>query len=212
MKIKVCGMTNQEDARMAVALGVDALGFIFARSPRRVEPEDARRIIGTLPVFVKTVGVFVNENPDRMRQVMDFCGIDLAQLHGDETPDVCEAMMPRVLKAIRVKNTLRPSDVQAFRGRVRGVVLDTHSERLWGGTGRPFDWGLVHGISGMGIPIVLSGGLGPDNISKAIGIARPHAVDINSGVEEHPGKKSPLLMKRVMEKIRRTSPDGVATG
>ena len=104
VRVKVCGITNKHDARMAVEAGVDALGFIFARSQRIILPQDARRIIQGLPPFVQSVGVFVNEEPANIRETMDFCGLDLVQLHGDEPPELCESLMPRCIKAIRVRS------------------------------------------------------------------------------------------------------------
>ena len=124
VRVKVCGIANNNDAQMAVETGVDALGFIFARSPRIILPEDARRIIRRLPPFVQTVGVFVNEKPADIRKTMSLCGLDLAQLHGDEPPDLCEALMPRCIKAIRVRSRSSLDQIRAYEGKVRALVLD----------------------------------------------------------------------------------------
>ena len=203
MKVKVCGITEHDDAAMAVKLGVDALGFIFAPSPRRITPEMARHIIDTLPPFVKTVGVFVDEDLAVIRQIRSFCGLDMIQLHGNETPQFCRELMPFAIKAIRVNDELSLTMLKPYVGHVRAILLDTYEKGKMGGTGKAFDWSLALKAKGLGMPIVLSGGLNPSNIRKAISTVRPYAVDVNSGIEERPGKKSPLLMKELMETIDR---------
>jgi len=202
VKVKICGITNYQDALFAVESGADALGFIFADSPRRIEPEDARDIIRRLPPFVKSVGVFVDEAPEMIKEIVSLGGIDLIQLHGKETPDICKGFMPRVIKAIRVKDDSILNDIPSYNGNVRGLLLDTYSETLAGGTGRTFNWDLAIKIRETGMPIILAGGLGPSNIAEAISTVRPCAVDVNSGVEERPGKKSHVLIKELFEKIR----------
>lgn len=186
---------------MAVEMGVDALGFIFAWSPRRIRPEDASRIIQCLPPFVQTVGVFVNEKPARIREIMGFCGLDLVQLHGDESPEICKPLMPRCIKAVRVRSKSSLEQIRSYEGKVRALILDTYSGGKRGGTGDTFDWGLAVEAKKTGIPIILAGGLDPFNIVEAILTVRPFAVDINSGVEQTPGKKSRFLMELLMEKI-----------
>jgi phosphoribosylanthranilate isomerase len=208
VQVKICGITSYEDAAMAVEMGVNALGFIFASSPRRITPDLARDIIGVLPPFVKTVGVFVDEAPARITEVMGFCGLDLVQLHGSESPDICEKMMPLTIKAFRVKDPSSLSTIASYRGRVRAMLLDTFMEGKAGGTGKTFDWDLAVRAKALAIPIILSGGLDPSNIERAISIVRPYAVDVNSGVEEYPGKKSPVLMKELMARIRRMEHGG----
>jgi len=202
VRVKVCGITNKHDAIMCVETGVEALGFIFARSPRRIQPEDARRIIRCLPPFVQTVGVFVNEEPARMREIMDFCGLDLIQLHGDESPGGCEALMPRCMKAFRVRSKSSLQQIWSYEGKVRALVLDTYSDEERGGTGNAFEWGLAVEAKNTGIPVILAGGLHPGNIEEAILTVKPFAVDVNSGIEQSPGKKSRFLMEELMEKIR----------
>lgn len=201
--IKICGITNYEDATAAVGIGADALGFIFARSPRRITPQKARDIINAIPPFVKTVGVFVNEGLAEISEIKKYCGFDLVQLHGDESPDFCHTLMPYTIKALRIKDTSSLHSVQAYRGKVRALLLDTYSKDKAGGTGKTFDWKLALKIKKLGIPIILSGGLGPSNIIKAISTVRPDAIDVNSGVEEHAGQKSRILMKALMEKVSR---------
>jgi phosphoribosylanthranilate isomerase len=203
LAVKICGITNYEDAAIAVDLGAAALGFIFADSPRQITPPKARDIIHALPPFVKTVGVFVNEGPAEIKDVVDYCGLDLVQLHGDESPNLCHALMPYSIKALRIKDASCFQSSLAYQGKVRALLLDTYAKDKAGGTGTTFDWRLATKIKELGIPIILAGGLGPSNIDSAIRTVKPYAVDVNSGVEECPGKKSHMLMKDLMIKVRR---------
>ena len=188
-KVKVCGITCPEDAQMAVQLGADALGFIFAPSPRQIRPDEAREITRTVPPFVKTVGVFVNESPPVVREIMAFCGLDLIQFHGEESPEVCKEFMPRAIKAFRVRDGSVLPLIRPFQGRIRAALLDTFSHESRGGTGQIFDWDIALTAKGMRIPVILSGGLNPSNIREAIFKVGPFAVDVNSGIEKRPGKK-----------------------
>jgi phosphoribosylanthranilate isomerase len=201
--VKICGITDPKDALMAVELGAAALGFIFADSPRQITPLKVHDIINAIPPFVKTVGVFVNEDPTVIRNVKDYCGLDLVQLHGHESPDLCDELMPYTIKALRMKDETSIRTAQTYRGKVRALLLDTYSKDKAGGTGETFDWQLAKKIKKLGIPIILAGGLGPSNIDDAISTVRPYAVDVNSGVEERPGKKSHTLIKDLMEKVKR---------
>jgi len=201
VKVKICGITNLEDASIAVELGANALGFIFAPSPRQITSQKARAIIRAIPPFVKTVGVFVNEAPATIREVMQHCGLDLVQLHGDESPGLCEELMPCTIKALRIKDESSLQTSQPYHGKVRALLLDTYSKEKAGGTGKTFDWNLAIKIKKMGIPIILSGGLGPSNIDLAIHTVRPYAVDVNSAVEKCPGKKSHILIKALMAEL-----------
>lgn len=205
MKVKICGITNTEDALKAIELGVDGLGFIFAKSPRRIEPEKAAEIIRSFPPFVKSAGVFVNEEPSKIRQIVDLCGLDIIQFHGDEPPEVLAEFAPRAIKAFRLKDESSLEPIKSYQGKVRAILLDTYSDNKFGGTGKSFDWGLAIKAKALGIPLILSGGLSPDNIQEAIRAVKPYAVDINSGVEKGPGKKDHGLMTQLMENIRRVS-------
>lgn len=202
IKVKFCGITDREDAIGAVNLGADALGFIFAPSPRRILPEKARRIIKALPPLVKTVGVFVNEKVAEIREHINYCGLDLVQLHGDESPEICRELLPYTIKAFRIKDDSSLQRIGDYHDSVRALLLDTYCEDKAGGTGKIFDWQLAVKIKETGIPVILSGGLGPSNIEAAIRVVRPYAVDVNSGVEERPGKKSYRMMKELMENIQ----------
>jgi phosphoribosylanthranilate isomerase len=203
VKVKICGITDYEEASIAVELGVDALGFIFAESPRQITPQKARAIVRDIPPFVKTVGVFVNQTPVAIREFINYCGLDLVQLHGDESPEICLELMPYTIKALRIKDESSAQASVTYYGKVRGLLLDTYSEEMAGGTGKTFDWGLALKIKKLQIPIILSGGLAPSNIREAIRTVEPYAVDVNSGVEESPGKKSPELLKELMIKINK---------
>ena len=204
VRVKICGITNSEDASQAVALGADALGFIFAPSPRRIRPEEARRIIAALPPFVIPVGVFVNEEPHTIMEVATTCGLGLVQLHGDESAAACAELMPRTVKAFRIKKDYSLNTIKPYVGNVRALLFDTYSEKLRGGTGRTFDWSVAAEGKKLGVPLILSGGLSPANIAEAITAVRPHAVDVNSGIEERPGKKDHRLMGALMKAIRDT--------
>ena len=200
--LKICGITSLEDASLAVQFGAHALGFIFAPSPRQIGVRKARRIIRAIPPFVMTVGVFVNEAVATIREIMQHCGLDRVQLHGDESPACCDELMPYAIKAIRAMDESCLQISQAYHGKVRALLLDTYSEAMAGGTGTTFDWELAIQISKQGTPIILAGGLTPANIAAAIHAVRPYAVDVNSGVEESPGKKSQTLIKSLTENIR----------
>jgi phosphoribosylanthranilate isomerase len=202
LRVKICGITSLEDASLAVGLGVHALGFVFARSPRQVSPEAVRNIVRGIPPLVQTVGVFVNESPSRVREIMAFCGLDLAQLHGDESPDDCEALTPRAIKALRLRDELSLAAAESYRGKVRAVLLDSYVKGRRGGTGTTLDWDLAARGLELGIPVILAGGLNPENVRRAVSVVRPFAIDVNSGVEERPGRKSPALMDRLMEIVR----------
>ncbi len=191
LKIKICGITNVEDALAAVEAGADALGFVFHReSPRCVVLDVVRRIVGRLPPFVLPVGVFVNEDPKVVRDLMDGCGLALAQLHGDETAVYCEALGRPALKAIRLRDRGTFLAMAEYKGRaqVRGFVVDASSDTLYGGTGLVADWDLA-AEAARGSLVLLAGGLTPENVTEAIQKVRPYGVDVSSGVEARPGKK-----------------------
>ena len=201
VSVKICGMTNREDAHDAASLGVQALGFIFAPSPRQITPETAKAVIETLPPFVTTVGVFVNERLKVVREIRAYCGIDLVQLHGDESPSMCAALMPNVIKAFQLKDASSLSVLAKYLGKVRAFLFDTYSKKERGGTGRTFDWNIAVEGKRHGVPVILSGGLNPDNVKEAIRATTPFAVDVNTGVEERPGKKDVNQMRRLMKAL-----------
>lgn len=202
VRVKICGMTNRDDALLAAELGADALGFIFyPKSPRAITPEAAREIIRRLPPFVLTVGVFVDEEPARVEEIAAFTGLDWLQLHGAESPEYCRAMGRRVIKGFRIKGEESLALLAPYHGAVQAFLLDTYRPGTPGGTGQTFDWELARRAKEFG-PIILAGGLTPDNVAEAIHTVRPAAVDVASGVEAAPGKKDPNNLKAFMEAAR----------
>ncbi len=185
LRVKVCGITNLDDALAAVQAGADALGFIFAPSPRRVTPQTARRIIAALPPLVQTVGVFVNQSLERVRRLRSWCGLHWVQLHGDESPDYARRLGRGVIKTLAVGRT-PPQDWERFAG--TALLLDTWTPQARGGSGQSFDWRLAAPLARCR-PVILAGGLDPDNLPRAVAAVRPYAVDVCSGVEQSPGRK-----------------------
>ncbi|TKB72450.1 MAG: phosphoribosylanthranilate isomerase [Nitrospira sp.] len=207
MKIKICGITNVADARAAVEAGADALGFVFhAASPRTVSPDTVRTIIGQLPPLVLAVGVFVNEEVKVARDLMDSCGLALAQLHGDESAGYCESLGRPVLRAIRLKDRGSLLALAEYKGRarVRGFVVDAFSEAVFGGTGRAADWHLAAEAAATA-PVILAGGLTAENVAEGIRTVRPYGVDVSSGVEASPGKKDHAKIAAFVRAVRLVS-------
>ena len=207
-KVKICGITNAEDATVAVETGADALGFVFYRkSPRYIEPTLARQIVMRLPPLVITVGVFVDEEQQVVRNIMDDCGLALAQLHGNESAVYCKELGRAVLKALRVKDRSTFLALAEFRGRagVRGFILDADSDQAYGGTGQVIDWQLAAEVAKVA-NILLAGGLTPDNVEEAIRAVRPYGVDVSSGVEREPGKKDHEKVRAFIRSAKVVSP------
>ena len=200
IKVKICGMTQLKDALFAVEQGVDAVGFIFyKKSPRAVTMKTVREIITKLPPLVDTVGVFVNESAERLNKIADYCGLDLVQLHGEESPAFCRKIHRRVIKAFRVKDLQSIKQLEKFP--VSGFLLDTFSDDLHGGTGKTFDWNLALPAKKTG-PVILAGGLTPRNILQAVRQVRPYGVDVCSGVEKSPGIKDLEKVRAFLKNIR----------
>jgi phosphoribosylanthranilate isomerase len=207
-KVKICGITNAEDAAVAVEAGADALGFVFYRkSSRYIEPILARQIVMSLPPLVIPVGVFVNEDQQVVRDLMDDCGLALAQLHGDESAIYCKELGRTVLKALRVKDRSTFLALAEFRGRagIRGFVLDAFSDQGYGGAGQVIDWQLAAEAAKVA-NILLAGGLTPDNVERAIQAVRPYGVDVSSGVERSPGKKDHEKLRTFIRAAKVVSP------
>jgi len=204
VKIKICGITQYEDARIAANLGVDALGFIFCpRSPRCIQPSGARDIIRRLPPFISRVGVFVDADEETILSTIRVSGIDTLQLHGAETPQFCNRMPLPVIKSFSVHADF---DLQALEQYpTAGHLLDTWDDKSKGGTGRRFDWSVAVRAAQKFHAVILAGGLGPANILEAMERVRPFAVDVNSGVEIKPGIKNPQKMHDVVDLVRRFS-------
>ena len=200
VKIKICGMTQLKDALFAIEQGADAVGFIFyKKSPRSTTMKTVRDIILKLPPLAGTVGVFVDETVERVNKVADYCGLDMVQLHGDESPAFCRKIHRRVIKAFRVKDFQSIKQMRKYS--VSGFLLDTFSDNLHGGTGKTFDWNLVLPAKKIG-PVILAGGLTPSNIRQAVSQTRPYGVDVCSGVEKSPGVKDPEKVRAFLTNIR----------
>jgi phosphoribosylanthranilate isomerase len=201
MRIKICGITNLKDALLAAELGADALGFNFhPTSPRKIEAEAAKDIIAQLPPFVATVGVFVDEAAAVARGLAARVGLDWLQLHGAESPEYCRSLGRRVIKAFRIKDEASLAELAAYRGAAQAFLLDTYRPGQVGGTGETFDWRLAKEARKYG-PIILAGGLTPENVARAIEVAQPAAVDVASGVEVAAGKKDPERMKAFFKEV-----------
>ena len=199
VRIKICGVTRLEDALAAARLGADALGFNFwPGSKRHLTATAARRIISRLPPFVTPVGVFVNQAEGELRAIAAESGIQVFQLHGDEPPELCSRLPLPVVKAIPVDRVRTLSKLLSYE--VQAFLLDTPS-RGYGGSGEPFDWSLAEGVSEVA-PVILAGGLTPENVADAVRAVRPWAVDVASGVESSPGVKDPERMSRFITAVR----------
>lgn len=187
-RIKICGITRAEDARVAVEAGADAIGLVFyAPSPRNVSLEQAREVIAAIPPFVTAVGLFVNPAADQVESVLDACSLSLLQFHGDEAPGFCGGFGLPYIKAARVRVDTDLVQYLTPYYAARGWLLDAYRDRLYGGTGASFDWKLIP--RDLDRPIILSGGLTPDNVGAAVRLVRPWAVDVSSGVESAKGIK-----------------------
>lgn len=201
VRVKVCGITRPEDLHASCAAGADALGFVFyAPSPRHVSIEMAAQLVNALPPFVQSVGLFVNANPAFIESVLASVPLDLLQFHGDETPAECARYGRPWIKAIRVKPGLDLLKCAADFGAARGLLLDAYMPGVPGGTGARFDWRLIP--DKMPCPIVLSGGLDPDNVAGAVNIVQPWAVDVSSGVEAAPGIKDAAKVAAFIERAK----------
>ena len=201
VRIKICGITNLDDAMAAAELGTDALGFNFyPESPRYITPEKAAEIIYQLPPLIMTVGIFVNESEERVRDIESQTGIQVLQFHGDESPEYCERFERRVIKAFRVKD--RESLHSILHYKVSAILLDSHTDGLRGGTGVPFDWGLARDAA-VSRRVILAGGLTADNVGEAIKRVRPYGVDVAGGVEKEKGIKDFGTMKKFIAEVRK---------
>jgi len=205
IKIKICGITNKEDALWAVNLKVDALGFIFADSPRRVKPEIVQGIIELLPPFISSVGIFVNEDRKKVEEITESCGLTTLQFHGEESPSYCEGFKQKIVKALRIENKDILEKAVQYKDKVDAYLLDTYSPSKYGGTGKTFDWCIAKEIKEFGLPIILSGGLNPENIREAISEVEPYGIDVSSGVEERPGKKNMEKLINFVRIVRETN-------
>ena len=206
---KICGITNLVDAKVAVENGASAIGFIFyEKSPRAISIENAKSISKQLSYSVVLVGVFVNQNKDFIDKIISEVQLNMIQLHGDESSNFCNQFDVPVLKAVRIKNEASLSVMDQYN--VAGFLLDPFSNKQYGGTGETFDWSFIN--DQIDTPIILSGGLNPDNILDAIDSVNPAAIDVNSGVELSPGKKEHQKINLLFENLKNTNTSGFHFG
>lgn len=202
MLVKICGITNIKDAAGAAGAGADAVGFVFAKSPRRVSPAVAKRIAASLPREIEKIGVFVNEKPSIVRAIAKRCGLSAVQLHGDESPADVRALKDlHVLKAFRVDGDFDPSVLRRY-GAAKAFLFDTKTRGAYGGTGKTFDWKILIRAA-VRKPVILSGGLSVKNVARAVKAVRPFAVDVSSGVERAPGKKNLRLVREFIRNAKK---------
>jgi phosphoribosylanthranilate isomerase len=203
VKIKICGITNIDDAMAAVDYGADALGFnFFRKSPRYIEPNKAAEIIAQLPPFIVPVAIFVNEREERIREILSSACIHGVQFHGDETPEFCQRFGNHVIKAFQVKD--KESIKHMAHYRVSAYLLDSYREGVRGGTGETFDWHLAVVAKTFG-RIILAGGLNPDNVAEAVKLVQPYGVDVAGGVEREKGIKDHGKLRNFISEVRGAS-------
>ncbi|MBN3038864.1 MAG: phosphoribosylanthranilate isomerase [Candidatus Omnitrophica bacterium] len=201
-KVKICGITNKEDAMWVANLAADYLGMVFAKeSNRSVSEKTAQEIAEALPPYIEKVGLFVNEEPKRVEKILGQCGLNLLQFHGDETPEYCQQFKgkAKIIKAFRIKDEESLALIPQYD--VDFYLLDAFVEDQPGGTGTTFNWDLALRAKEFGKPIFLAGGLNPDNIIEAIKKVEPYAVDVSSGVEASPRRKNVDLMQDFINKV-----------
>jgi len=202
VRTKICGITRLEDALAAAESGADAIGFVFyKKSPRYVPPKIAASIIAQLPPFVTTVGLFVNEPADEIKHILDIAPLDLLQFHGSEVEAECTCYNRPYIKAIAMKPGLEVASMVNQYPSAQGILLDTYDVVLPGGTGKAFDWSKVP--QNLSKPIILAGGLTPENIRQAVDVVNPWAVDVSGGVEKSKGKKDHRLIQAFIEGVHR---------
>jgi len=199
-RIKICGITNYEDAIQAIRLGCDAVGFIFAKSPRNINLDKVKTICEALPPFINKVGVFVNQSTAEILNTVNYCGLDIIQLHGSEsTIDANDTTIP-IIKAFKARNADIVDEIQ--RERCQVFLLDSFISGMEGGTGQSFDWNIARKASEIG-NLVLAGGLDHKNIVSALDKVRPYAVDVCSGVEKKPGLKDHKKLQQFINEVRK---------
>jgi phosphoribosylanthranilate isomerase len=200
-RVKICGFTRPEDALAAASLGVDAIGLVFyPPSPRHVDIAQAQAIVAALPPFVTVVGLFVDEQPERVREVLAQVRIDVLQFHGDEIPAYCQAFGQPYLKAVRMRAGTDLAAVAADYCHAAGLLLDADDRSAKGGTGTTFDWAMIP--PECSLPIILAGGLSPDNAGLALRQVRPYGLDVSSGVEAAKGIKDKNKMAAFLKEVQ----------
>ena len=200
-RVKICGITRIEDALAAARAGADAIGLVFEpKSPRCVKPDQALSIVRALPPFVTVVGLFVNAAPDTVETILGRVPLDLLQFHGDETPEQCRRYHRPYIKAIHMRPEINLPEQARRYADTEGLLLDTAVVHVAGGSGEAFDWSLVP--SGLAKPVILAGGLTPENVAEAVRKVHPFAVDVSSGVEQAKGIKDAAKISAFIEAVR----------
>lgn len=199
VKVKICGITNLADAQTAIKAGCDALGFVFyKKSPRYIRPQAAQEIINNLPKDIIKIGVFVDEQEKTIKSIAKLCRLDILQFHGEEAPEFCRRFKKfRIIKVFRVKHSIDTEKLGKYN--VFAFLFDSFSKDKPGGTGRQFNWNVLHHLADIKHPIFLSGGLSARNVSRAIAIAHPDWVDVCSSVELEPGKKDSAKVRKFIQ-------------
>ena len=202
VKVKICGITNLEDALYAVGQGADALGFVFyKKSPRYIKPEKAEAIIKQLPESVKKVGVFVNSRQATIERIAGRLKLDMLQFHGNESERFCDRFRSfKVIKAFRIRDRINPAELSKYN--VWAYLFDTFSKGKFGGTGKKFNWQLLSCLKNLNKPVFLSGGLTPTNLKKALRTFSADWVDASSSLESSPGRKDPAKIRKFIENAR----------
>ncbi|MDD5748615.1 MAG: phosphoribosylanthranilate isomerase [Actinomycetota bacterium] len=195
MWIKICGITRTKDAIIASMCGADAVGFVFAESSRRVNPNVVREIVRNMPGGPVRVGVFVDEEIEKVKEIIGYCSLDFAQLHGDESPEYCDELGGLAIKAIRLDGHLTPDIINSYRC---PVMIDARLDR--GDLSSLDIKGFIEGLNEK--RIIIAGGLNPENVAEVISKLRPFGVDVSSGVESSPGKKDPILVGDFIKRAR----------
>jgi len=198
--IKICGMTRREDVVFAVNIGVDALGFILAKSPRQISLDQVRELTRNLPPFINRVAVLVNPKTEEVKQIERSKLFDYIQFHGSEEPEMLKNTVLKSIKAISIAGEEDLAEVKKYKGIADYLLFDTKIGSQTGGTGESFDWKLINELK---LPYILAGGLGVENIEAALEKLNPRAVDLNSQVENKPGKKNHRLVRKTVEKIKK---------
>ncbi len=206
-RIKMCGLTREKDVVAGIDAGLDALGFIFyEKSPRNVEPDFVRSMVAQMPPFTECVGVFVNREREEVEEIIEYCRLSYAQLHGNENPKYCERIERlvspcRVIKAFRVSEASQSDEFTPYASVIHGYLLDTYMKGSAGGTGKTFDWNIIKRLK-LQRPMILAGGLTPGNVEEALSQVQPFGVDVNSGVEIEPGIKDHAKLNAFVRKVR----------
>lgn len=201
VRVKICGITRREDLRVAVEAGADAVGFVFAeRSKRWLDAGQAEKLVRQVPAFVSRVGLFMDQEADHVVRVLDRVPLTLLQFHGSESADFCRQFGLPYMKAVTMDRDRAVSEAAADYPDAAALLLDSHSAGGLGGTGRTFDWSLATAAP---VPLVLAGGLTPENVRRAIEQVRPWGVDVSSGVEDEPGVKNPDRMRQFIKEAKR---------